>query len=280
MSTIASTTPATAVDRTPRRGLVNLSYLRIELRRLVRNRRTVIFALIMPPVFFLLFGTVRSYKTQSVGYANVTAWIMVSMALYGAMLATTSGGASVSIERSQGWTRQLRLTPLRPASYVFTKVASAMVLGLASVVVTTVVGLAEGAKPLGTDAASDGHWERIALAVALAWVCSAVFAAFGLFMGYLLPSENVMQILGPILALLAFAGGLFVPLGTGLFATIAKFIPTYGVAQLARWPLTGTGGTSDIDPGNLALAVLNVVVWAAIFTIGAAWRFRKDTARV
>lgn len=280
MSTLAPTTKAPVVDRAPRAGLVNLAYLRIEMRRLVRNRRTVIFALIMPPVFFLLFGTVKSYKTQSVGYANVTAWIMVSMALYGAMLATTSGGASVSIERSQGWTRQLRLTPLRPASYVFTKVVSAMVLGLASVIVTTVVGLVEGAKPLGVNAAQDGQWGRIAAAVALAWVCSAVFAAFGLFMGYLLPSENVMQILGPILALLAFAGGLFVPLGTGLFATIAKFIPTYGVAQLARWPLTGTGGGSDIDTGNLALAVINVVVWAAIFTIGAAWRFREDTARV
>ena len=46
----------------------------------------------------------------------------------------------------------------------------------------------------------------------LAWVGALVFAAFGLFMGYLLPSENVMQILGPVLALLAFAGGLFVPL--------------------------------------------------------------------
>ena len=279
MSTIASTTPV-AVDRTPRRGLVNLSYIRIELRRLARNRRTVIFALVMPPVFFLLFGTVKSYKTQSVGYANVTAWIMVSMALYGAMLATTSGGASVSIERSQGWTRQLRLTPLRPASYVLTKVVSAMVLGLASLLVVTAVGLAEGAKPVGLHSSMDGQWGRIVLAVALAWVCSAVFAAFGLFMGYLLPSENVMQVLGPILALLAFAGGLFVPLGTGLFATIAKFIPTYGVATLARWPLTGTGGGSDIHPGNLALAVLNVVAWAVVFTVGAAWRFRKDTARV
>ena len=51
-------------------------------------------------------------------------------------------------------------------------------------------------------------------------------------------------------------------------------------APIARWPLTGTGGGSDIHPGNLALAVLNVVVWAAVFTVGAAWRFRKDTARV
>ena len=29
----------------------------LELRRMLRNRRTVIFTLVMPPVFFLLFGT-------------------------------------------------------------------------------------------------------------------------------------------------------------------------------------------------------------------------------
>jgi ABC-2 type transport system permease protein len=114
-------------------------------------------------------------------------------------------------------------------------------------------------------------WIECAL---LAWVCALVFAAFGLFMGYLLPSENVMQILGPVLAVLAFAGGLFAPLDTfgHTFATIAKFTPVYGVGELARYPLT--------HDGTLWLAVLNVVVWTLIFSIGAMWRFRRDTARV
>ncbi|WP_029288006.1 ABC transporter permease [Cellulomonas sp. HZM] len=255
--TATATAPAAATART-----FSLTYLAVELRRLLRNRRTVIFTLIMPPVFFLLFGTVDSYKTESVGHANVTAWIMVSMALYGALLATTSGGASVSVERAQGWTRQLRLTPLRPAVYVATKVAVAMVLGLAAVVVTAVVGFPAGAS---------GDTTRIVESLALAWVGSAVFAAFGLFMGYLLPSENVMQILGPVLALLSFAGGLFMPLGDGVFATIAKFVPTYGLAEIVRGPITG----GDVSPW----AVVNVVAWGAVFVVGAAWRFRKDTAR-
>ncbi|WP_456825498.1 ABC transporter permease [Cellulomonas sp. P5_E12] len=264
MSAAAATVTAVkSQDRTPRTGLVNGPFLSIELRRLVRNRRTVIFTLIMPPVFFLIFGTADAYKTQSVGNGNVTAWIMVSMALYGAMLATTSGGASVSVERSQGWTRQLRLTPLRPATYVFTKVAVAMVLGLAAVVVVAAVGLASGAT---------GDAGVLIESLAIAWVGSAVFAAFGLFMGYLLPAENVMQILGPVLALLAFAGGLFVPLGDGLFADIAKVVPTYGLAELVRAPLTGE--TPSV------WAVINVVGWAAVFVGGAAWRFRRDTARV
>ena len=39
-----------------------------------------------------------------------------------------------------------------------------------------------------------------------------VFASFGLFMGYLLPTENVMQVIGPVLGIFALFGGLFVPL--------------------------------------------------------------------
>lgn len=264
-TTAAGTATATAADpaRAPRAGLLNPAFLAVELRRLLRNRRTIVFTLVMPPVFFLIFGTADAYTTQSVGHANVTAWIMSSMALYGAMLATTGGGASVSVERAQGWTRQLRLTPLRPTTYVATKVVLAMVLGLASVLVVTLVGVVSGAS---------GDAGRVALSVGLAWAGSVVFAAFGLFMGYLLPAENVMQILGPVLALLAFAGGLFVPLGDGLFADIAQVSPTYGLAEIVRAPLTGEGVS--------VWAVVNVVAWAAVFVGGAAWRFRRDTARV
>ena len=106
-------------------------------------------------------------------------------------------------------------------------------------------------------AARSGDAGALVASLALAWVGSVVFAAFGLFMGYLLPAENVMQILGPVLALLAFAGGLFVPLGDGLFADIAKSSPTYGLAEIVRAPLTGE--TPSI------WAVVNVVGWAAVF---------------
>jgi ABC-2 type transport system permease protein len=232
---------------------------------MMRNRRTVIFTLIMPAVFFLLFGTNSSSRSQSAGDGNVTAYIMISMAVYGAMLSTTAGGAMVSIERAAGWSRQLRLTPLKPVAYIAVKIVLAMVIGLVSVLVSLTVGSLSGAE-LPTHA-------LIACGL-LAWVCSLVFAAFGLFMGYLLPSENVMQILGPVLAVLSFAGGLFVPLDTlgHTFATIAKFTPVYGVGELSRYPL--------VHDGSLWLAALNVIVWTALFSLGAMWRFRRDTARV
>ncbi|QBS43781.1 ABC transporter permease [Nocardia sp. CS682] len=248
--------------RTPLGGF-SVGFLRVELRRMLRNRRTLIFTLLLPPLFFVIFGLQSDFRTQSFGSGNVTGYVMVSMAVYGALLATTSGGAMVAIERAQGWSRQLRLTPLRPVAYIATKVAVAMVLGLMSVTAVFVVGAALGAQ------LTPVAWVSCFL---LAWLTSLVFAAFGLFVGYLLPSENVMQLLGPLLAALSFAGGLFVPLH-GWFGTVSKVFPTNGVATLARVPF------GDTSAGSIVLAVLNVVGWAAVFVGGSAMLFRRDTAR-
>ena len=257
---------ALAPHRTlPKFGGFSPSFIGLELRRMLRNRRTVVFTLVMPAVFVLLFGTNSGSRTERVGGGNVTGYILVSMAVYGAMLATTSGGATVSIERAAGWSRQLRLTPLRPVAYIAVKLVLAMIIGAVSVAVAFLVGSLSGAE-LPASA-----WLACGL---LAWLCALVFAAFGLFMGYLLPGENVMQVLGPVLAVLSFAGGLFVPVDQlgHTFATIATFTPVYGVGEIARHPLT--------HDGNLWLATLNVVVWTALFSAGAMWRFRRDTARV
>ncbi len=241
------TTTATAAELSsrpvPPMGGFSFTVLKLEIRRLLRNRRTVIFALVTPSIFFLLFGLNAAYANQSAGKGNVSAFILISMALYGSVLATTSGGAMISIERAQGWTRQLRLTPLSPPAYVVTKMLTSMVLGFVSV-------------PL------------------CVWIGSLVFAPFGLFLGYLLPTENVMQFMGFIMMLLAFGGGLFIPLSTYPHAlqVLAEFTPLYGLNQLVHWPLTG--GSMDM------WWVVNAIAWLAIFTAGAVWRFRMDTARV
>ena len=65
---------------------------------------------------------------------------MISMAVYGAMLGTTATGAMVSVERAQGWSRQLRLTPLKPIAYIVVKVITATLVGLASIAAVYLVG--------------------------------------------------------------------------------------------------------------------------------------------
>jgi ABC-2 type transport system permease protein len=266
MSTQSLPAPDLSTRRAPGLGGLNLTVLKLEVRRLLRNRRTVIFAVISPVLFFLIFGLNKSYANERAGHGNVAAFVMVSMALYGAVLATTSGGAMVSIERAVGWSRQLRLTPLSPAAYIGTKMLTALVLGLISVVSVFAAGIITHKPHMPVYL-----WIISGLCV---WIGSLIFTAFGLFLGYLLPTENVMQFLGIGLALLSFAGGLFTPLSQfpHLFQTIAQFTPLYGLNQLVHTPQLG---------GNVHVAwVANAVIWLVLFASGAVWRFRKDTARV
>jgi len=247
----------------PPLGGFNLTFLAIEVRRLLRNRRTVVVTLIVPVILFLLFKANK--RAVAVGGIEMTAaTTMIGIAVYGAMLAATSGGAMVSIERALGWSRQLRLTPLQPAAYIAIKVLTAMLLGLTSVAVVFVVGAASGVQM------APGTWLMTGV---LAWAGSFVFAAFGLFVGYLLPSENVMQVIGPVLAIFSLFGGLFVPLSLlpSVMQDIAPYMPTYGVASIARFPLVG--GAFDVT------WLLSVVIWTAAFAIAAMMLFRRDTRR-
>ena len=252
--------------RAPAAGGFNLTLLRLEIRRLLRNRRTVLFTMVLPVFFFLLFGLNSAYANLPYGSGNVSAQVLINLALYGAVLATTAGGAMVAIERSVGWSRQLRITPLSPAAYIAVKMLTAMVLGLSSLTAVFVVGGITG-KP------SMPIWVWVVSALSV-WVGSLIFAAFGLFMGYLLPTENVMQILSFVLVIFAFAGGVFIPLSQypHVVQEIAQYTPMYGLNQLVHAPLLGTAP-------HLAW-IANAVVWLAIFAAGAMWRFRKDTARV
>jgi ABC-2 type transport system permease protein len=264
-------TAAQRLERTvPLLGGFNLEFLIIEFKRRLRNRRTLIFTIVMPVALFLIVGlplkeVQLTSKPIAAGGPSVAAYVLISMAVYGAMVASTAAGGAVAIERASGWSRQLRLTPLNPVAYIAMKVISALVLGLISVVATFAAGAIVGVAI---------SVETMVIAGLVAWLGSLVFTALGLFIGYLVPTDNVMQFLGPLLAILALFGGLFTPLDNfpQVVQNIAKFTPVYGLGELARAPLTGQA----FDVG----ALLNVVAWIVIFGVGAALAFRRDTKRV
>jgi ABC-2 type transport system permease protein len=260
---MSTTTIDPAARRVPPLGGLNTTVLRIELRRMLRNRRTVIFTLVFPAALFFAFGSGPDWD-RSVGHGNVAAYVMASMALYGAALTAASGGAMVAMERALGWSRQLRLTPLSPTAYILMKALLALVLGAVAITVVNLAGLAQGKPAMPTHV-----WLGCAV---LTLVCTMVFAALGVFVGYLVPGENAMQVLGPGLALFSFLGNVFIPIDQGsTMWHIASLTPMFGVAEVSRAPLTG-----DLP----WYAVLNAVVWLALFVAGAAWRMSKDTARV
>ena len=259
------TASATLTERrVPPLGGLNPTLVRIELARMLRNRRTIIFALVFPASMFFVFGS-GGDSQHPVGVGNVSAYVMVSMAMYGGALIAASAGAGVAVERALGWSRQLRLTPLHPTAYILVKAFVALVMGALAIVAVNVVGAVQGKPQMPFDV-----WVKCGL---LTLACVLTFAALGVFVGYLVPGENVMQVLGPGLALLAFLGGLFIPLSSysPIVRDIAYWTPMFGVAEVARAPLT-----QELP----WYAVVNAVAWLLIFVLGAAWRMSKDTSRV
>jgi ABC-2 type transport system permease protein len=239
---------------------VNLVYMRLEAVRLFRNKRVVIFSTLMPAVLVLIIGGVSVG-----GDADAKQYVMVSMALFGAMSAAIASGGSIAVERGLGWNRTLRLTPLSPAAYVLNKVLLALLVGALPVLITFAVAAA-GLHVRLTAA----EW---VLCFAGAWLSSLPFAALGVLIGYLAEPDSVQQVSALLNLTLAAFGGLWVPVSLmpGALQAVAKLTPSYWTGEVARSPLEH----GHVD--GRAIAVL--AGWTVVLALVALRRFRVDTAR-
>ena len=255
----------TAVVRTAPRPSMS-AYGRLDLRRQLRDRFGMFFIVGLPTFMFLVFGL---GSDDAVGSGNVAMYVMISMAAYGAVTATTGVAGSAATEQVMGWGRQLGLTPMRPLGFVATKAAIAMVVALMPVTLIFSIGALTGAR---------GSWSDWVLAGVVVWLGSALFAIYGLAMSLVFRGPNATGIASGMIVILAFLGNVFTPM-SGLLLDIGRLTPLYGYAALARFPLTeGYLPTGGRDP--LWLPVANVLAWTILFSLLALWGVRRSRARV
>jgi ABC-2 type transport system permease protein len=265
MTTTALTQPRAAdgVRTTPRPDM--LTYARLDLRRQLRDRIGMFFVVGLPTFMFLVFGI---GSDDPVGSGNVAMYVMISMAAYGAVTATTSVAGSAATEQVMGWGRQLGLTPMRPVGFVAAKAAVAMTVAAVPVVAIFAIGAATGSR---------GHWSDWALSGALVWLGSALFAVYGLAICLAFRGPNAPGIASGMIVVLAFLGNVFTPM-SGFMLDLGRFTPLYGYVALARFPLTdGWLPVGGRDP--LWLPVANVLAWTVIFSLLAMWGVRRSRAR-
>jgi ABC-2 type transport system permease protein len=254
-----------AVVRTAPRPSMS-TYGGLDLRRQLRDRFGMFFIVGLPTFMFLVFGL---GSDDAVGSGNVAMYVMISMAAYGAVTATTGVAGSAATEQVMGWGRQLGLTPMRPLAFIATKAAIAMVVALMPVTLIFSIGALTGAR---------GSWSDWLLAGVLVWLGSALFAIYGLAMSLVFRGPNATGIASGMIVILAFLGNVFTPM-SGLLLDIGRLTPLYGYAALARFPLTeGHLPTGGRDP--LWLPVANVLAWTIIFSLLALWGVRRSRARV
>ena len=251
---------------------MNPTYIGLELKRIVRDYVGLFFIAVLPAFMFIIFGAAQTFGKEDIGKGNVALYIMISMAVYGAVTATVSVGGMAAVERMQGWGRQLGLTPLRDAAYVGMKAVVAVVIACIPIALIYGIGAATGAQ---------GEWRVWLYSALIVLLGAAVFALYGLVFGLAFKSESAVSAASGSLVVFAFLGNIFIPL-SGVMLTIAKFTPLYGFVTLARYPLTE--GYSVSMEGNLShealwVSLLNVAAWTMIFAALTVYLARRGRER-
>ena len=69
---------------------MSLTYTAYDALRNLRSLPNLVFVALLPAVLFLLFGAVQNWSEAPLSGGNVSAYVMTSMAVYGAVTATTT----------------------------------------------------------------------------------------------------------------------------------------------------------------------------------------------
>jgi ABC-2 type transport system permease protein len=243
---------------------LSVTYVRYELLRMLRNRRFFVFSLGFPLVlYFLIAGPNKNVNDFGDSGVSAPLYLMVGLAAFGTMNAVVSGGARIALDRSVGWTRQLRLTPLTPGNYLATKILVSYMTALMAIVVLGVAGTSLGVR------LSVANWAEM---IGLLLVGLLPFAALGITLGHLLTVDSLGPAVGGLTALLSILGGVWFPITGGFLHTLAQALPSYWLVQACH---VASGGKAW---GALGWFV--VLAWTVALTAAAAWAYRHDTQRV
>jgi ABC-2 type transport system permease protein len=244
---------------------MNIRYFGLELVRQLRNARSLVFTFAVPVVMLLIFGSVYGAQFDSAAHLQ---WIIVTtvqMGAYGAMMAALAQAFTIVNERSVGWNRQLRITPLSGTGYMVTKVSSALAVGLMSIIVVFVIS----ATVLHAHLSIEG-WIMSALGL---WVGIIPFALIAILIGQFAKPSFAQPLFMVTFLGLAILGGLWIPLDImpSWVANVAQVAPSYWLNKLGQM---GAGLTGNVGTPTLVLGVWTVAL-AALIT----WRYRRDSAR-
>lgn len=242
---------------------MSFGYLAVEVRRVLRSTRFLVFSVVFPVLLFLLYVAIfAGDDTAAVGV------LMVNMTAFGALSATLFAGGRFAVERAAGWQRQLRLTPLSGSGYLAAKGVTAMLLALPAVVLVPLIGaVVEG---VSLDAAG---WVRVTVGV---WLAVVPFALIGLLIGQLGTPDSIQPIMSLTMMVMSLLGGIFIPVDSmpGWLLDVARILPSYWLGQVGRGAVTTE---LSVDLGKAALVL---ALWTVAVGFGVARRYRRDSARV
>jgi ABC-2 type transport system permease protein len=238
------------------------TYVKYELLRTFRNRRFFVLSIGIPLILFFAIAGPNRHE-DSLGGSGIAAplYFMVSLIAFGTMNSILAAGARIAAERSVGWTRQLRLTPLTPRMYFRTKVLTGYLTAGVTIALLYIAGASLGVS------LSASSWLRMTLFILVGLI---PFAAIGIWLGHLLNPDSIGPALGGTTAILALLGGVWFP-PSGVMKGIAEALPSYWLVQGSHVALGGSGWG--------ATGWLVVAAWTVAGAALAMRAYRRDTGR-
>ncbi len=246
---------------------MSIAYVGLESLRQLKNARAMIFTLAVPLIMLLAFGGTFGGSGQVDSVTHLP-WIVVTtiqVAAYGGMMAALSQAFTIVTERSIGWNRQLRITPLTGTGYLVSKVVAALALSLVSIVVLVAV-----ATLLYHPDLAFVNWLTACLGI---WCGVVPFALLGILIGQFAKPEFAQPLFMIVFMGMAVLGGLWVPLQIfpAWVADVAKVVPSY-------W-LNRVGQLGALQSGDVLTPALVLVGWTLALGALIVWRYRRDAAR-
>jgi ABC-2 type transport system permease protein len=242
---------------------MHATYLRYELLRNVRNWRFIVFSLVYPVVLYFVVTSPQRHATFD-GVA-FPLYFMAGMAAVGTMIAVISSGARIAVDRSAGWTRQLRLTPLTAGDYLGAKVACGFAMALLAIVLVSLSGTVLGV--------SLSAGELLTM-IGLMLVGLIPIAVLGILLGHLVAPDSLAPAVGGTIMLFALLGGAygFLVAKSGPMFDVIKALPSYWLVQAGKTALAGGSWPAE---GWIVIAA-----WTTVLVPLAVVVYKRDTSRV
>lgn len=177
------------------------------VRRILRAPDQVVFTLVSPILFTLLFRFVFGGAIRGLGSINYVNYLIPGIAVQTAIFTSSNSGFALADDRGNGFLDRLRSLPMARSVVLIGRVLTDTISNATGLVIIVIVGLAVGFRPHSVPGLVVGF----AVLLAFVLATSFLFALVGL---YASSSQAVNAATFPVIFPLTFASSAFVPTAT------------------------------------------------------------------
>jgi ABC-2 type transport system permease protein/oleandomycin transport system permease protein len=236
----------TAVEAISRRGVGlpgalgdTLAMTGRNVRRLMRAPDQVVFTLVSPIMFTLLFRYVFGGAIRGLGPINYVNYLIPGIAVQTAIFTAGTSGFALAEDRGSGFIDRLRSLPMARSAVLTGRVAADTMSNAVGLIIIVLVGLAVGFRPHSVL----GLFLGLVLLLGFALSTCFIFALVGLFATN---TQTVNAATFPVIFPLTFASSAFVPTST---------MPAWLRAFADHQPVTVViNAVRDLTIGNVSAA--------------------------